>query len=77
MTKLMPCPFCGRPVSRHVRRYDHDGWCSEIEVYCNCGAEVKISSDTFYADGTPYRFLPTAIDIWNMRNGKKGDPNND
>lgn len=79
MTMLRPCPFCGRPVTRHTRDYNNDGWCREIVVYCDCGAEIKISADAFYADGTPFRFLPTAIDKWNTRNGlyKKGDPNND
>jgi hypothetical protein len=49
-----------------------------LTVYCACGAEIKITSDdAYYADGTTYRFLPTAIDIWNTRNGKKVNPNDD
>lgn len=78
MTTLIPCPFCGRKITRHTRSYSDDGWCSELTVYCACGAEVKITSDdAYYADGTTYRFLPTAIDIWNTRNGKKVNPNDD
>lgn len=74
--KLKPCPFCGRPVNRHIREYDSDGWCNKVTVYCNCGATIEINAQsTFYSDGVPFRFGDTAIDIWNTRKEQEGTDN--
>ena len=61
MVDLLPCPFCGNPVSL-VSFHGSDRGIGEIEVECtSCLYRLELMTDAFAP------FESDAVEVWNRR----------